>query len=317
MLVLKSRSLLTALSGLIVFALSPYANASPTTLANDTYSGAAAQLAVQGGFVKGEGFSSVFVPATYPFTVQKVLVLIAPGPGAGPSTDEYQMRVSVDEPGVKEPGIVLYDEKVEIESSDKAISELDISALKIAIPQGKHVRVTFIQYHDGPPSIVRDEGPRKAKRNLIYGNVGLGATWYWLDDLDGLGMVIPGNWIIRVVGDAPGAPPLNDAGAVADSAPTGQDAGVIVQKDAKTADSAGGTGGESQPCYPNDTCNAGLTCLSKVCVKVPSADAGTTVPAKDGGCSLSSNERSAGSLLLRFVLGLPLVFVGLWRRRRR
>src|SRR5260221_7936189 len=35
-----------------------------------------------------------------------------------------------------------------------------------------------------------------------------------------------------------------------------------------TGSSIADQGGERQPCYPNGTCNSGLSCLSDVCVKV-------------------------------------------------
>ena len=44
------------------------------------------------------------------------------------------------------------------------------------------------------------------------------------------------------------------------------------------------TGAERGPCYPNLTCNAGLTCLSGLCVRLIDAgiEAGTDGPARDG-----------------------------------
>lgn len=45
-----------------------------------------------------------------------------------------------------------------------------------------------------------------------------------------------------------------------------------------TADASSATGTERGPCYPNATCNAGLVCLSQICV---SADAAAALFAKD------------------------------------
>jgi hypothetical protein len=36
----------------------------------------------------------------------------------------------------------------------------------------------------------------------------------------------------------------------------------------------GASGGERQACYPNDTCNAGLVCLSRICVAPGSGGTG-------------------------------------------
>jgi hypothetical protein len=50
-------------------------------------------------------------------------------------------------------------------------------------------------------------------------------------------------------------------------------------------------GGEGQACYANGTCNAGLTCLSKLCVNA-GTDSGT--PGSDGGGNPDSGTRDAG-----------------------
>jgi hypothetical protein len=57
-------------------------------------------------------------------------------------------------------------------------------------------------------------------------------------------------------------------------------------------ESHGASGGEGQPCYPNATCNADLTCASHLCVRLPDdrADAGKHV----GG----SGGRDAGTGLI-------------------
>jgi hypothetical protein len=57
-------------------------------------------------------------------------------------------------------------------------------------------------------------------------------------------------------------------------------------------DSGGGAGTERAACYPNGTCNAGLACLSDVCVRAP--DGGT--PADAGiGSSDTAGESDGGS----------------------
>jgi hypothetical protein len=53
-------------------------------------------------------------------------------------------------------------------------------------------------------------------------------------------------------------------------------------------------GAERCACFPNGTCNAGLSCLSNVCVN-PSADAGTDTPASDAGGSAGTGGAAAGT----------------------
>jgi hypothetical protein len=68
----------------------------------------------------------------------------------------------------------------------------------------------------------------------------------------------------------------------------GQDASVDSGSAAEAGNADSGVGGLRQPCYPNGTCNAGLTCVSEVCVDL-STDAGTS----EGGVEASSFEASA------------------------
>jgi hypothetical protein len=55
---------------------------------------------------------------------------------------------------------------------------------------------------------------------------------------------------------------------------------------------ASAMGGEGQPCYPNDTCNAGLSCLSNLCVDAGSG--GTAGAAGAGGSAGSSGASGTG-----------------------
>ncbi len=54
--------------------------------------------------------------------------------------------------------------------------------------------------------------------------------------------------------------------------------------------SAGSLGSEGSACYPNGTCNSGLSCLSKLCVNVMSGAGGT--PAMTGGAPGMGGERT-------------------------
>ena len=57
-----------------------------------------------------------------------------------------------------------------------------------------------------------------------------------------------------------------------------------------------GAGGEGQACYPNGTCNAGLTCASHLCVRLPDAGAsgGASGSSGTGGASGSGTGGSGG-----------------------
>lgn len=319
------RALVTLVLGpMALMALAaPGANAAPVTLQNDTYTGGSANLAVQGGFAAGESFAAILKPTVYPFEVQKVQVLIAPGPGGSSTTDTYQLTITQDTSGSKTPGTSLYDQPVQIQSSTTAITELDVSSDNVVITSGD-IRVRIQQNHKATPSIVRDNGPRKAKANLIYGDIGLGKNWYWLDDLDALGLKIAGNWIIRVVGDKASATKdagVADKGLKPDQKPASDskvspDLGGKLdsggKKDVASPDKGGssdgtkkdmglGLGAEGQACYPNGTCNPGLTCLSKLCVAAPASDDGCAVITGSG--SIFSMFIGLISLLVLFVLG--------------
>ncbi len=226
------------------------AHGATVTLKNDTYSGTSAKLAVFTGLVAKEGFGNVLIPPSYPFKIYKVQVIIA---GSSKKTT-FKVRIYQDTPGSLNPGIKLFEDDVQVIPSTSAISEIDVSSKNLSISSG-HIRVAFIQSHPGAPSIVRDAGPRKVKRNLIWGydKTTTVYKWHWLDVADPF-FIIPGNWIIRVVGET-GSTTSDMTGP---------------KTDGKTkADMGKAAGIEGGPCYPNGTCNKGLKCLSKVCVKMP------------------------------------------------
>jgi len=255
------------------------ASAAPVTLQNDTFKGSSSSVPVQGGFAAGEGFAAVFTPPSYPFVVKKVQVLIAPGPGGLPSTKKFVLTIYNDKAGSLTPGTALFQGDVDITSSTTALTEIDVTSTLVSAGTGD-IRMAFVQSHKGTPSIVRDMGPRKAKKNLLYGNIGAGLNWYWLDTLSGLGLHIPGNWIIRVIGDAHGTT-TGDSGTVKlDGSSTTTDTGVaqpdngVAQPDGSVANPEAGIkmGG------------AGLTCLSKLCVVAsPEEDGCSVAPAKRPG----------------------------------
>ena len=55
-------------------------------------------------------------------------------------------------------------------------------------------------------------------------------------------------------------------------------------------------GGERQDCYPNGTCNAGLTCASNVCVNLGDGGAGTSGGAGTGGTTGAAGSTGAAGV---------------------
>jgi len=288
-----------------------------TTLKNDTYSGGSASLAVQAGFGAGESFAALFKPPKYPFTIQKVQALIAPKPGGSSSTKTFNLTIYQDASPALTPGTKKYDKPIQVTSSASAISQTDITKDNIQITAG-YIRISYRQLHKGTPSIVRDKGPLKAKTNLIHGDVGTGSkAWYWTGSL-----FLQGNWIIRVIGTAGGTVTPDSGTVTLDSGTATKDKGATTKDKGGTATDTGATqqdskgvgmGAEGEKCYPNGTCNAGLTCLSKLCVKVPDAGTKTGGDGEDDGCSVSAGvpaDASPGLLLMALALLLVI------RRRR-
>ncbi|MFH1132403.1 MAG: MYXO-CTERM sorting domain-containing protein [Pseudomonadota bacterium] len=298
----------------VVLATGP-ANAGMVTLQNDTYDGSSTGLFLQAGFISGERFGAVFTPPSYPFEVHKIQIIIAHPEGTPSVLKEFQLYIWEDEPGSKEPGVELYTEMTMIQSSLNHFSEINLPAPLPKVNAGKNLRIAFEQFHMGPPSIVRDLGPLKTKSNLIYGTIpGIinKSTWFWSEDLAMYGMVIQGNWIIRVIGDAPGFTP--DAGPTSDFGPTpdgGQNDFNVYIKDGKVGGDGGGEpcmGCLLGPCYPNGTCNDGLECRSGVCVE--------KITVEEGGCGCKvDGKNSAGPIVPLLALGV-LFLVTIWRRRK-
>ncbi len=291
-----------ALALVVMICAATEASGAPTTLKNDTYTGGSISAGLQNGFSAGESFAALFTPPSYPFTVNKIQALIADKTAGSVNSKEYTLLIYQDTPGSKAPGAKLLDLATYLTPSQSKLQEIDVTKHNIVITKGD-IRVQFRQLHTGAPSIVRDNGPRKAKRNLIHGKIGGPMAWHWVEDLTKVGMNIKGNWIIRVVSGSGGTPA--DAGPTPEGgAPASDSAAAAVDGASAAADkgAVGGMGSEGQPCYPNSTCNAGLTCLSKLCV---------VAPEPDDGCSVGSAPGPAPAAAL-LLLSLLLVA----RRRR-
>ena len=319
---MKTRACISGLLLCAVMLAATVAQGATVTLKNDTWNGSSATMALQLGVVKNERFGGIFKPTSYPFKISKVQVYIAHATGKSATTKKYTLEIYNDKTIAVKPGTSLYKQDVNITSSLTAIGEVDVSAKGISIPSG-YVRVALTQHHDNAPSIVRDMGPIKTKRNLIYGHVPLFLPWgwYWSEDFK-----LVGNWIIRVVGETGTATPdmgtpdqkvttpdqkvtpkdqkvtQQDLTASPDQTSTKKDGGVTKKDGGGPA-----TGSEGGACFPNDTCNAGLSCLSKLCVKAPE-------PESSSGCSVGPADLGDPRLLLLLALVGATVLL---RRRRR
>lgn len=293
---MKTRALFSGLLLCGVMLAATMAHGATVTLKNDIWNGSSASMALQMGAAKDEGFAAVFKPPSYPFKISKVQVYIAHSGSA--STKLFTLQIYNDTSIALTPGTSLYKQQVNITSSTTAIGEVDVSAQGISIPSG-YVRVAIFQHHAGPPSMVRDLGPISVKKNLIWGSPGLGIpnAWHWSESF-----LLQGNWLIRLVGETGVATPdmgtpdqqvtqkdqqvtqkdqqvtQADMTASPDLTSTKQDGGVTKKDGGGPA-----TGTEGGACYPNGTCNAGLSCLSKLCVKAPVENSGCSVGPADLG----------------------------------
>jgi len=96
--------------------------------------------------------------------------------------------------------------------------------------------------------------------------------------------------------------------------------GTIKDKPKTNPEAGKPPGSEGGPCYGNGTCDAGLKCFSKVCVKVPAMEAGPTKTDTGGGGGTEDDtgcECATSSPSSTPVFGLLLLGLALLRLRRR
>ena len=182
----------------------------------------------QDGFVVGEVGAARFTAASAGVQLQKVRFLF----GGGAGQRDITLRVYDDSAGTVAPGTEIFSGDFQVTASDTAISEIDLIADNVIVPQNFRIGVEF--QTAGLPSIARDDNGNTAGRNFIFGIPG---GWF---DTTGL---VAGDWIIRAEVSG-GGPPAADAGPGApDASPPG------------TPD--GGTGGA---CTGNGDCAIGQYC---------------------------------------------------------
>ncbi len=143
----------------------------------------------QGGFVAGEMAAVTFVPDAedYPVTLSKVRILF--GGNTDGITRTVQIKVWEDEEDSLAPGDLIFDEELEMTSSQNSFNEVDLTANALRFNGPFRVGIQF--QHDGFPSVARDDdgGNNFPSRNFIYAG-----TWE-----RSISFLVQGDWIFRAV----------------------------------------------------------------------------------------------------------------------
>jgi hypothetical protein len=176
---------------IIVLLLSVYgsvAEAEEKILQNDGFEDNTS-VGFQGGFVAGEMAAVTFVPEVedYPVTLSKVRILF--GGNTDGVTRTVQIKVWEDEEDTLAPGNLVFDEELEMTSSQNSFNEVDLSANVLRFEGPFRVGIQF--QHDGFPSVARDDdgGNNFPSRNFIYAG-----TWE-----RSISFLVQGDWIFRAV----------------------------------------------------------------------------------------------------------------------
>ena len=158
-------------------------------LFNDSFAGAGTVTCVM-GFAEAESAAAKLTadPGDYPYEIKKVRMLICPEPTSG----FVILRIYEDNTGTVVPGPLLYEEIVQVTSSDIFLNEVDLSLQGIVISSGS-VRVELEWYQAAPPGpgLARDLDGFTPNVNYIFINPP--GMWVYASDV---GMM--GDWILRM-----------------------------------------------------------------------------------------------------------------------
>lgn len=164
------------------------AQAEEKILQNDGFEDNTA-VGFQGGFVAGEMAAVTFVPEAedYPVTLTKVRILF--GGDTDGITRTVQIKVWEDEEGSLAPGNLVFDEELEMTSSQNSFNEVDLSANALRFSGPFRVGIQF--QHNGFPSVARDDdgANHHPDRNFIYASA-------WERSIS---FFVQGDWIFRAV----------------------------------------------------------------------------------------------------------------------
>jgi hypothetical protein len=172
------------------------------TLQNDSFTGVGDLVCIVGFGVEEIGAARFTAePGDYPFTVERVQVLLCPD---GPPVD-LVLKVWSDDGSSVSPGTLLWEEIVNFTPSTSFLNEVDLSLEDITVAAGSlRVGIEFF-FAGSPPGLARDLDGIHAQANFIYA-VPPG-DWYFSQQLG-----VTGDWILRVVIDANEAPPIFEDG---------------------------------------------------------------------------------------------------------
>ena len=174
------------------------AGAIEKTLANDSFTGVGDLVCIPGFAVDEIGAARfTAAPTDYPFTLQRVQVLLCPD---GPAVD-LVLKIWQDDGASVEPGTLLWEEFVTFTPSSDFLNEVDLSLENITIASGS-VRVGIEFFFSGsPPGLARDLDGITPAANFVYAVPP--SSWLFAEQLG-----VTGDWILRVVIDANAAPPI-------------------------------------------------------------------------------------------------------------
>jgi hypothetical protein len=174
------------------------AGAIEKTLANDGFTGVGDLVCIP-GFAAGEIGAARFTaePADYPFTLERVQVLLCPD---GPAVD-LVLKIWHDDGVSLGPGTLLWEEFVTFTPSTTFLNEVDLSGENITIDSGSvRVGIEFF-FFGSPPGLARDLDGITAQTNFVYAIPP--DAWFFSEQLG-----VTGDWILRVVIDANAGPPV-------------------------------------------------------------------------------------------------------------
>jgi len=161
-------------------------------LQNDSFDGTGTftQLAV---FDEQEIVAAAFSadPADYPFRIEKVQALVM---ALLPGTIAFVSITVWEEVGTVQPGPILYNSSYgfQVESSDTALNELDLTCENIVISSGSARVGIRWEYVGDPIGILFDDDGITPATNTLFSSP-LGGWWYAED------RGVTGDWIMRLV----------------------------------------------------------------------------------------------------------------------
>jgi hypothetical protein len=167
-------------------------------LQNDSFSGVGDLVCIPGFAIDEYGAARFVVdPGDYPFTIKRIQVILCPD---GPPVD-LVLSIRQDDGSSLDPGPVLYEEFATFTPSSTFINEIDLSLENIVVASGT-IRVGIGFFFAGsPPGLAIDTDWYHPETNFVFEIPDY--HWVYAENLG-----VTGDWIIRVVIEAPDTPPV-------------------------------------------------------------------------------------------------------------